>query len=75
MVTSLRRKSERMWRRRYLALAFAGFGVAWLLVNKQFSEGPMIWHVAHEHALMLTDLIAVAAWAVALLLWRPRKSR
>lgn len=55
--------------RRYLALIFLAAGVVWLFVNKQFDEGPMLWHVAEGHALMLTDVATLLAWAVGAFLW------
>lgn len=58
-----------------MALVLLIAGVIWWLVNKQFGEGPTLWHYAEGHALKLTDLISVAAWGVAVDLWlRPRRS-
>ena len=55
--------------RRYVALVLLVAGVVWWLVNKQFGEGPIIWHYAEGHAVTLTDLLSIAAWGVAVILW------
>ena len=64
----------RMSPRRYVALVLLIAGVVWWLVNKQFGEGPIIWHYAEGHALTFTDLLSVAAFVIAVLLWLPRRS-
>ena len=59
-----------MTRRKYVALVLLVLGIAWWLVNKSFGEGPILWHYAEGHAITLTDLISVAAWIAAVLVWR-----
>jgi hypothetical protein len=61
---------------RYVAVVLLIGGFVWWLVIKQFGEGPTLWHYAEGHALMLTDLLSVAGWAVAVMLWLlPRQHR
>ena len=74
IVSMARQRWMKMSRRRYVALLLIVAGIIWWLVNKQLGEGPILWHYAEGHALTFTDLLSVAAFAVAVLLWLPRRS-
>jgi hypothetical protein len=52
-----------------VAIVLLAAGTVWLFINKQFGEGPMLWRIAEDHALMLSDLLSLAAWAIAVILW------
>lgn len=58
---------------RAAAIALVLEAAVWLRVDVAF-EGPHVLRVTERHGLVLADLVALAAFAAAVLAWRRRRS-
>ncbi len=47
--------------------------LVWLTVDREF-EGPVLWNLDGDHGLVLSDLVALAGFGVAIWLWLRRRA-
>jgi hypothetical protein len=57
--------------RRVLAVVLVVLGIVWILINGPV-EGPILFKFAPDHGLTTADLLSLAAFVLAVLLWFDR---